>query len=108
LNGKVKVYNENFFIDLSRYSLEWDVEVDGAKVLTGVMNVPAIAPQATQIVDLGYDKSQIEDAAGKAVAEADVYLNVKYVLRRVDGILPAGSQVAYDQICINKSIFICK
>ncbi len=30
----------------------------------------------------------------------DIYLNVRYVLRRADGILPAGSEVAYDQLCI--------
>ena len=102
LNGKVKIYNENFFIDLSRYSVQWDVEVDGVKVLSGSRNVPAIVPQTTQTIDLGFDKSQIEETAGKAVAEADVYLNVRYVLRRADGILPAGSQVAYEQICINE------
>ena len=30
----------------------------------------------------------------------DVYLNVRYVLKRADGLLPAGTEVAYDQICI--------
>ena len=102
LNGKVKVYNENFFIDLSRYAVQWNVEVDGVKVLSGSMNMPAIAPQSAQTVVLGFDKAQVEEVAGKSVSDADVYLNVRYVLRRADGILPAGSQVAYDQICINE------
>ena len=109
LNGKVKVYNENFFIDLSRYAMQWDVEVDGEKVLSGSMNMPAIAPQATQTVDLDFDKAQFEEAVAAvagpgadAVSAADIYLNVRYLLRRSDGILPALTQVAYDQICINE------
>ena len=79
LNGKVEVYNENFFINLSRYAVQWDVEVDGLKVLSGSMNMPAVAPQTTLSVDLGFDKSQIEDAAGKAVSEADIQANVEEV-----------------------------
>ena len=114
LNGKVNVYNENFFIDLSRYAVQWDIEVDGAKMLSGSMNMPAIAPQTTQTVDLGYDKAQLGEVVAEALGAysgnlvtnalsmADIYLNVRYVLRRADGILPAGSQVAYDQICINE------
>ena len=103
LNGKVKVYNEYFFIDLSRYSMQWDVEVDGCKVLSGVMNMPAVAPQTTEVIALGFDEAELKAAAGVSdLAAADVYLNVRYALRRADGILPAGSQVAYDQICINE------
>ena len=100
-NGKVNVYNENFFIDLSRYILHWGVEVDGRQVLTGCVNVPAIAPQQTQTVDLGFNEADIMDACGlEDLDYHDIYLNVRYVLRRADGILPAGSEVAYDQLCI--------
>ena len=100
-NGKVNVYNENFFIDLSRYILHWGVEVDGRQVLTGCVNVPAIAPQQTRTVDLGFNEADIMDACGlEDLDYHDIYLNVRYVLRRADGILPAGSEVAYDQLCI--------
>ena len=101
-SGKVSVYNENFFIDLSRYMMEWDVEVDGQKVLSGVMNMPAIAPQQTETLSLGYDKAELEEIVGD-LSDKDVYLNVRYMLRKQDGILPAGHQVAYDQICINEA-----
>ena len=101
LAGKVEVYNENFFIDLSRYMLNWDVEVDGHKVLSGSVQVPAVAPQEKTTLELGYNAAEIMAACGlKNLANHDVYLNVRYVLRRADGLLPAGSQVAYDQICI--------
>ena len=99
--GKVTVYNENFFIDLSRYNMHWDVEVDGAKVLAGCMQMPAIASQQTQTVQLGFNEADIMEACRLAdLTGHDVYLTVRYVLRRPDGILSAEAEVAYDQICI--------
>ena len=101
---KVKVYNENFFIDLSRYMLEWDVEVDGKKVLSGVEPRLSVAPQQTEIVDLGFTYDEIASAIGaQDLLGFDVYLNVRYVLKRADSLLSAGHQVAYDQICLNEA-----
>ena len=104
LDGQVSVYNENFFIDLSRYMLEWDVEVNGSKVLRGVVGNLEVNPLATSTVSLGYNEADVLKAAGiSSLADADVYLNVRYVLKKADGILPAGSQVAYDQIALNEA-----
>ena len=101
LAGQVEVYNENFFIDLSRYILHWGIEVDGCQVLTGCTPVPAIAPQTTETVALGYNEADIMEACGLHDLDYhDVYLNIRYVLKRADGLLPAGAEVAYDQICI--------
>ena len=101
LAGKVDVYNENFFIDLSRYILHWGIEVDGRQVLTGCTPMPAVAPQMTETVSLGYNEADIMEACGLRDLEYhDIYLNVRYVLKRADGLLPAGAEVAYDQICI--------
>ena len=102
--GKVTVYNENFFIDLSRYMVEWDVVVDGESVLAGCKDLPKVAPQRTEVVSLGFDAAEIAEAAGISdLAAHDVYLNVRYVLRKADGLLSAGSEVAYDQMCINEA-----
>lgn len=104
LSGKVNVYNENFFIDLSRYMLHWAVEVDGRKVISGCAPVLRTAPQQTETVDLGFNEADIMVAAGiDDIASHDVYLNVRYALRRADGLLEAGYEVAYDQICLNEA-----
>ncbi len=101
LGGKVNVYNERFFTDLSKYELEWTVECDGEAVLRGhCASVLDIAPQATETVGLGYSADELAAACGGSVEGKDVYLTVRYSLRRADGILPAGTEVAYDQICI--------
>ena len=102
VSGKVNVYNENFFIDLSRYAMEWDIEVNGEKVISGTMNMPAVGPQQTETISLGFTEEEVSDVVAD-LSGSDVYLNVRYVLRKQDGLLPAGHQVAYDQICINEA-----
>lgn len=102
--NKVSVYNENFFIDLSRYMLEWDVEVDGRKVLSGVVPSLDVSPQHTREITLDFTPEDVLCAAGvDDLIGFDVYLNVRYVLKRSDSLLPAGSQVSYDQICLNEA-----
>ena len=105
LAGKVNVYNENFFIDLSRYMLQWNVNVDGLQVLAGVVPALEAGPQQTVTVDLGYDAEALKAAAGiEDIASHDIYLDVRYVLKRADGLLQAGEEVAYDQILINEAV----
>ncbi len=102
LAGKVTVYNEYFFIDLARYTLHWDVAVDGYSVLTGCVTGLDVKPQQKSEVALGFNEDDILAAAGiDSLDDHDVYLNVCYVLRRSDGVLTAGTEVAYDQILIN-------
>ena len=97
LDGHVRVYNENFFIDLSRYLLRWEVIADGVAVLAGQQDAPAAAPQQTVTADLGFRASDL------AAIPGELYLNVSYVLRRSDGLLPAGTEVAYDQILLREA-----
>ena len=104
LSGVVNVYNEYFFIDLSRYMAQWDVEVDGAKVLSGYVPSLNVAPGQTEKISLGFNEADILEACGASgLSGHDVYLNVRYSLKKADGILPAGSEVAYDQICLNEA-----
>ena len=101
LNGKVQVYNENFFIDLSRYNMTWTVEIEGENVLSGVLRMPAIAPGGTHVIDLGFNEADIMDVyKTNDLSGLNVYLTVRYTLNRADGLLPAGFEVAHDQICI--------
>ena len=104
LSGTVNVYNENFFMDLSRYFMRWDIQINGDTVLEGVVYNLSIEPQQTKPVHLGYTADDIKVAAGLSdLADADVLLNVNYYLRKKDGILPAGTRAAYDQIIINEA-----
>ena len=87
---KVSIHNENFFKDLSQYRLQWSVMAEGESVATGVVENLSVAPGETASVSLGLPEI---NAPGK-----DIFLNLSYILKEKDGLLPAGYEVAYDQI----------
>ncbi len=96
--SEIEIYNENFFVDLSGYRLLWDLEKDGVKVLSGVVEDLKAAPQQRTRINLGF--SLPED--GSVLA-----LNLHYVLKQAEPLLPAGFEVAYDQIILRDSPFAC-
>jgi len=95
-NGKIKIFNENFFIDLSKYALSWNVQACGRVVKSGfVETLPAIGPQKEIALALPYSSAQLP-------ANSELFLNVEYVLKIKDGILPAGFAVAKQQLPIRE------
>lgn len=91
----VNVYNEKFFTDLSNYRLLWDVEIDGIKVLSGVVDELNVSPHETTPVPLGISFSDLPCYEGR-----DVFLNLSYTLKASDGLLEAGTELSYDQLAI--------
>lgn len=89
--GVIEVYNENFFVDLSAYSLEWELLKDGSAVRRGVVTDLDIKPQ---------QKKDITLPVGQTDASSEWLLNVKYILKDADGLLSAGYVVAKDQLAI--------
>lgn len=90
--GILNVYNENFFVDLSDYYMEWQLLADGEPVLSGVVGELNVAPQANGQVALNYQLPQ----NGK-----ELLLNVSYKLKRAKQLLPAGYVVAEDQLPVS-------
>lgn len=93
-NGVVSVYNENFFTDLSGCYMEWSVVKDGKKVQQGIVYDLDVKPQTSSDIRLGFDN----EAIGGACREA--FLNVSFRLKKTDGLLPAGHEIAYNQMTI--------
>ena len=91
--GELNVYNENFFRDLSAYALEWEVMKNGTVVRTGRVDNLNVAPQQTAKIKLDL---------GKTCACAEWFLNVKYVQKQREGLIPAGHIVAKDQLVLNE------
>lgn len=90
--GEIKVYNENFFRDLSAYALEWEVLKNGKAVRSGRVENLSVAPRQTTNVKLDL---------GKTCKCAEWLLNVKYVQKNREGLLPAGHVVAKAQLTLN-------
>lgn len=93
--GRIKIYNEYFFIDLSRYSLRWELSVQGVPVQSGTMQLPAIAPQATAELQLPYSLPKVDKTE-------DITLQLSFSLQHADGILPAGTELAHEQFVLQK------
>ena len=90
--GVVNIYNENFFTDLSDYRLVWTLEADGEPFRTGTVENLDVAPQATKTIDLGIGDRPDE---GRVIT-----LTVRYQLKEAEPLLPAGFEVAYDQLVL--------
>jgi len=90
VNCEVAVYNENFFIDLSNYRMRWMLTQNGKAVESGVVDNLDVKPQKTENIRLGASTDY----------DGELLLNVYYELKKADGILPAGFEVAKDQMLL--------
>ncbi len=87
----IEIYNENFFTGLGgKYDLNWTLLRDGKAERSGVVAVPAAAPQGTATLELPL--GEICGCCGEWL------LNVEYVQRESDGLLEAGSVRARQQL----------
>lgn len=91
-NGEISIYNENFFRDLSAYKLDWQVLADGKVVREGTVDDLNVAPQQTANLKLNI---------GSFTKDKEWLLNVSYKLKNEEGVLPAGSVVARQQLVLN-------
>ncbi|MCE8824441.1 DUF4981 domain-containing protein [Bacteroides fragilis] len=91
--GEIKVYNENFFRDLSAYYMEWQLLANGEVMQTGVVQDLNVAPQQTATLKLNLNTEKICPCK-------ELLLNVTYKLKVAETLMPAGSTVAYDQLTI--------
>ena len=96
--GKIHIYNENFFIDLSRYKMLWKLVVDGNVLFSGSSELPAIKPQTSETVALqGF--RELPELDGH-----DVSLWLDFYLTRTDGLLRRGTLVCSDQIALSRGL----
>lgn len=89
--GEVEVYNENFFIGLEDYELEWSLKADGAVIRTGRITELDVAPQSRRVYALGFN-------AGEFPASGELLLDVAYRLKVKQPLLDPGTVVARQQL----------
>ncbi len=95
--GRVEVYNEYFFRDLSNVRMEWTVVCDGREILGGVENLN-VGPQQTQQFTLPFDTAKLP-------AQGELFLNVEYRLKGAEPMLPAGFRIAHQQFSLRQYNF---
>ena len=95
--GRVHIFNEYFFIPLDRFSLDWELVRNGVAFRRGSVASLGVQPQDSAAIDLGYKVNP------ELLKDSDVYLNISFRLNRQDGILPAGTELSYEQIVLSEN-----
>lgn len=96
--GRVNVFNEYFFVDLSNYFCEWELLVDGIAVQTGIVSNLKVLPQQTVTLNLPYTLNEIP-------SKAEVILNVYFKTKNNVGLLSAGFTVSSNQLIVRQRVF---
>ena len=89
----ITVYNENFFRDLSNYILVWRTLRNGEPFVTHTITQLDVAPQQRKECVVTTQEPLPSDGA-------EYLLEVSYILKSQEGVLPAGHVVARQQIPI--------
>ena len=97
LSGVVEVYNEYCFRDLSNFMMDWELLADGRSVAAGTVDCLDVAPRSAVSVQL-----PVKDAMAACADASEVLLNVRYSLKRAEGLLDAGTVLAWDQITVKE------
>lgn len=94
--GSIEVYNENFFVGLDAYELEWQLVQDGRVTKRGRVETLDVAPQQRRTVQLGFSEADFCPGA------REVLVNVAYNLKQPEALLPAGFTVARQQMSVRE------
>lgn len=92
--GIVEVYNENFFVGLDDYEMEWQLVEDGTVVKAGRIDALDVAPQQRRSYTLGFSEADFSPAA------AEVLVNVTYKLKNKQPLLDIGHTAARQQFVV--------
>lgn len=90
--NEIKIYNENFFRDLSAYYLEWELLKNGTPLRGGRVENLDVSP--TQIASLKIDWGKIDE-------RAEWLLNIRYIQKNREGVIPMGHVVAKNQLVLS-------
>ena len=96
--GRFHVFNDRFFKGLENVRMEWELMADGKVLLDGRIGDLEVAPRRSALIDLDFNAYEI------ASVTQDIYLNVRYFLKEDEGLLPAGTEIAHDQMLINETV----
>ena len=89
--GKIKVTNDNYFINLGQYDLSWNLEQDGTIIQAGSLSSPEIAPGSSQ--EISIPVSRIDPVPG-----AEYFINVMFTLKKDELWAKRGHIVASEQM----------
>lgn len=91
--GRIEVFNEYFFRNLSNYKLRWTLRANGKEAQSGTINTLDVAPQQKRTFTLPYRLNE-------TASSAELMLDIDFILKNNEPLLKAGHRVAHDQFAI--------
>jgi len=89
-SGEIEIINKHSFTNLSEFDFNWEVVADGQVLKSGEITDLDLAPKT--------NKKIILDIAVDTKPATEYFLNISAKLKKLKGILPAGTRLAYKQI----------
>ncbi len=90
--GRIEIFNKDYFSDLGWLRMEWRREVDGRIVQRGATAVPRIGPRASGVVKLPLKKMDLEGH--------EAFLTLVFKTRAKLSWAPKGHQVGWEQLAL--------
>jgi beta-galactosidase len=91
VRGMVEVRNKNFFVDLSNVRMEWVVLADGREDQKGEVDNLSVPPRGSARLQIPFRLKGNDN---------ELFLNVRYFLKKAEPLLPAGYEIAHDQLLL--------
>jgi beta-galactosidase len=90
--GEIEIRNKYSFTNLSEFVFSWEVVADGKVIKSGTIADLKLTPNTSKNVQLG--------VAVDIKPATEYFLNISAKLKNKKGILPAGTQLAYEQFLL--------
>ncbi len=91
--GKLRIYNENNFIDLSGLNGEWEITEDGSAIQSGKLPALKLGPGERTEIDVPGRQPKLKPGR-------EYHLRVSFKLKKATAWAPAGHEVAWDQFLL--------
>jgi beta-galactosidase len=93
-DGQFKVVNKNFFVDLSAYTIKWEIKSEGELISEGTLDKLEVLPQDTTVIKVKIPEIE---------SFKDYYIHFRAELKEDMGVVKAGYIMATEQINLNYS-----
>ena len=90
---KVRIINKYDFTDLSSFEIRWEVKAQGEVIDQGVLEDFSLAPKEERVVTIAYEIK-------KEIGGAEYFLNFTVLAKEPYSLIPAGYEVAMEQIAL--------
>ena len=91
-NNTVSVYNENNFLDLSDFTVEWKLLKNGSAISSGTVKDAKCAPLSRNTITVPFKLPQNYYSGDEFI------LDISVKTKNATDLLPSGTEVAYEQI----------